>query len=304
MEIVLPDFYKVNLLVVGDVMLDRYWYGSLSNISLENSIPIVKKIFIQEYPGGAANVAFHAGLLGCSVHLIGFTGFDDESCILNKQLSKKSVICDFIKIPMYSTIIKLRILSDNKEIVRVDFEKKFTDVNMHFKLLDHMKLEISKAGALILSDYDKGTLKNIEKMISLGNKYNIPVLIDPKGLDFSRYRGATLLTPNVLEFEKIVGPCKNETELVNAGMKLIHDFDLSALLITRSKEGMSLLQVGKTPLHIPARTKRVCDVTGAGDVVISVLGASLASGNSLEESCFLSSMVVGEVIKKNRIFST
>jgi D-beta-D-heptose 7-phosphate kinase/D-beta-D-heptose 1-phosphate adenosyltransferase len=161
-----------------------------------------------------------------------------------------------------------------------------------------MRDSLAAAGALVLSDYAKGALSSVQTMITLAREAGVPVLIDPKGTDFARYRGATLLTPNLSEFEAVVGKCKNEEEIVARGTQLIADFDLSALLVTRSENGMTLLQPGKAPLHLPTQAQEVYDVTGAGDTVIGVLAAALAAGDSLEEACFLANAAAGVVVGK------
>ena len=197
----------------------------------------------------------------------------------------------------HPTITKLRVLSRNQQLIRLDFEEGFDGVDLN-PMLEKIEQALPKTGALVLSDYAKGALKDVQPMIQLAKKSGVPVLIDPKGSDFERYRGATLLTPNLSEFEAVVGRCKDEAEIVERGMKLVSDFELSALLVTRSEHGMTLLQPGKEPLHLPTQAQEVYDVTGAGDTVIGVLAAALAAGNSLEESCFLANAAAGVVVGK------
>ncbi|MFZ4833594.1 bifunctional D-glycero-beta-D-manno-heptose-7-phosphate kinase/D-glycero-beta-D-manno-heptose 1-phosphate adenylyltransferase HldE [Rouxiella sp. Mn2063] len=297
MKVTLPDFRRAGVLVVGDVMLDRYWYGATNRISPEAPVPVVKVNTIEERPGGAANVAMNIASLGASSQLIGLTGADDAAIALGKSLSDVKVNCDFLAIPTHPTITKLRVLSRNQQLLRLDFEEGFEGVDLQ-PMLEKIKKALPNTGALVLSDYAKGALSNVSAMIALAKEAGVPVLIDPKGANFEPYRGATLLTPNLSEFEAVVGTCKNEAELVEKGMKLIADFDLSALLVTRSEQGMTLLQPGKEPLHMPTQAQEVYDVTGAGDTVIGVLATVLAAGHSLEEACFLANAAAGVVVGK------
>lgn len=286
-----------NVLVVGDTMLDRYWYGTTSRISPESPVPIVKVDAIEERPGGAANVAMNIAALGAGSHLVGITGIDDAARTLCALLSKVSVNYDFIEIATHPTITKLRVLSRNQQLIRLDFEKGFDKVDS-LLMLERIQLALPKCSILVLSDYAKGALASARKIITLARTAGIPVLVDPKGTDFNRYYGATILTPNLSEFELIAGPCKNEDELVVRGMKIISNYDLSALLITRSEQGITLLQAGKEPLHLPTNTQEVYDVTGAGDTIIGVLAASLAAGNNLYEACFIANVAAGIVVGK------
>ncbi len=297
MKLTLPEFHRAGVLVVGDVMLDRYWYGPTSRISPEAPVPVVKVNTIEERPGGAANVAMNIASLGAHSRLIGLTGADDAARALSERLGEVNVTCDFLAVPTHPTITKLRILSRNQQLIRLDFEEGFENIDLQ-PMLEKIKLALPHTGALVLSDYAKGALKDIEQMIALANAAGVPVLIDPKGSDFERYRGATLLTPNLSEFEAVVGPCKNEEVLVEKGMALIERFEFSALLVTRSEQGMTLLQPGKPPLHLPTQAQEVFDVTGAGDTVIGVLATVLAAGNSLEDACFLANAAAGVVVAK------
>ena len=297
MKVTLPDFRRAGVLVVGDVMLDRYWYGPTSRISPEAPVPVVKVETIEERPGGAANVAMNIASLGANSRLVGLTGIDDAARALSAKLNEVNVRCDFVSVPTHPTITKLRVLSRNQQLIRLDFEEGFSNVDSQ-PMLERIQQALPQIGALVLSDYAKGALSQVQSMIQLARAAKVPVLIDPKGSDFERYRGATLLTPNLSEFEAVVGHCKDEAELVERGMKLVADFELSALLVTRSEHGMTLLQLGVPPLHLPTQAQEVFDVTGAGDTVIGVLAAALAAGNTLEESCFLANAAAGVVVGK------
>ena len=291
MKVTLPEFERAGVMVVGDVMLDRYWYGPTSRISPEAPVPVVKVNTIEERPGGAANVAMNIASLGANARLVGLTGIDDAARALSKSLADVNVKCDFVSVPTHPTITKLRVLSRNQQLIRLDFEEGFEGVDPQ-PLHERINQALSSIGALVLSDYAKGALASVQQMIQLARKAGVPVLIDPKGTDFERYRGATLLTPNLSEFEAVVGKCKTEEEIVERGMKLIADYELSALLVTRSEQGMSLLQPGKAPLHMPTQAQEVYDVTGAGDTVIGVLAATL------EEACFFANAAAGVVVGK------
>lgn len=293
----LSNFLKSDVLVVGDIILDRYWHGCTNRISPESPVPIVEIDKIINRPGGAANVAMNIASVGGRSRLIGFIGEDESAQILQKQLIKSKVLWNPISIHTHPTIMKLRIVSRNQQLIRLDFEKKFDDVNSR-KLIDTVKSYLFKHNVLVLSDYLKGALNNIEEIITLAKKANVPIIVDPKGVKFSRYKGATILTPNKTEFEMVAGFCRNETILINRAKEMLIDYDLQALLITRSEQGMTLFRRNKTPLYFSAKAKEVYDVTGAGDTVIGILSAALSSGLNLEQSCFIANAAAGLVTKK------
>ncbi|HHE6470475.1 TPA: bifunctional D-glycero-beta-D-manno-heptose-7-phosphate kinase/D-glycero-beta-D-manno-heptose 1-phosphate adenylyltransferase HldE [Providencia rettgeri] len=297
MKVTLPDYKQAGVLVVGDVMLDRYWHGPANRISPEAPVPVVKVTMVEERPGGAANVAMNIASLGANSRLVGLTGIDDAAKALTENLNAVQVRCDFVAIPTHPTITKLRVLSRNQQLIRLDFEEGFDNVDVA-PVLERIEQALPHIGALVLSDYAKGALTHVEKMIALANEANVPVLIDPKGNNFERYRGATLLTPNMSEFEAIVGPCKNNQDVEEKGIKLLQSLELKALLITRSEQGMSLIRRDEAPLHLPTQAQEVFDVTGAGDTVIGVLAASIASGRPLHEACALANAAAGVVVGK------
>ncbi|EKT58170.1 bifunctional D-glycero-beta-D-manno-heptose-7-phosphate kinase/D-glycero-beta-D-manno-heptose 1-phosphate adenylyltransferase HldE [Providencia burhodogranariea] len=297
MKVTLPDYKQAGVLVVGDVMLDRYWHGQANRISPEAPVPVVKVNVVEERPGGAANVAMNIASLGANSRLVGLTGIDDAAKVLAETLNAVKVRCDFVAIPTHPTITKLRVLSRNQQLIRLDFEEGFENVDVQ-PMLERIEQALPHIGALVLSDYAKGALSQVQKMITLANKAGVPVLIDPKGSDFERYRGATLLTPNMSEFEAIVGRCRDNQDVEEKGMKLLESLDLTALLITRSEQGMSLIRRNEAPLHLPTEAQEVYDVTGAGDTVIGVLAASIASGRPLHEACALANAAAGVVVGK------
>ncbi|WP_017005748.1 D-glycero-beta-D-manno-heptose-7-phosphate kinase, partial [Enterovibrio norvegicus] len=279
MKLTLPDYQQADVLVVGDVMLDRYWYGPTGRISPEAPVPVVKINQTEERPGGAANVAMNIAALGGKARLIGLVGQDEQAQVLNDTLSSLKVDCHFVGLAEYPTITKLRVMSRNQQLIRLDFEESFHNVDVQ-PILDRIEAALPQTKAMILSDYAKGALQNVQPMIQLARKAGIPTLVDPKGADFERYRGATLLTPNMSEFETVVGACLSEGDIIEKGLALIRQFEFDALLVTRSEHGMMLLQEGHEPLSLPTLAKEVYDVTGAGDTVISVLASSLAAGKS------------------------
>ncbi|GHY66795.1 sugar kinase, pfkB family [Vibrio cholerae] len=297
MKPVLPDYSKAGVLIVGDVMLDRYWYGPTGRISPEAPVPVVKVEQSEERPGGAANVAMNIASLGGHAHIIGLTGQDEPANVLANKLTSLKVHCDFVALPDYPTITKLRVLSRGQQLIRLDFEDKFENTDAQL-ILSRMESALPKVRAVILSDYAKGALEHVQQFIQKAKAAGVPVFIDPKGSDFERYRGASLLTPNMSEFEAVVGKVKSEQELVEKGFALIEKFDLGALLVTRSEHGMTLLRRGLEPFHLPTQAKEVYDVTGAGDTVISVLAASVAAGKPLDEACALANAAAGVVVGK------
>jgi len=297
MKLELPDFATAHVLVVGDLMLDRYWHGDTSRISPEAPVPVVRVGEAEERAGGSGNVALNIAALGAHATVIGLTGQDEASDALKNLLHKQGVECDFEQVADSATITKLRVLSRHQQLIRLDFEDGFNTYHGE-GLLQRYQQQLTTAGAVILSDYGKGTLREIQGFIQAARAKNIPVLIDPKGNDFDRYRGATLITPNMSEFEAVVGPCHGEEEIETKGMALIQRLELAALLVTRSEHGMTLLQKDRAALHLPTQAREVYDVTGAGDTVISVLTAALAAGKSLAEATALSNLAAGIVVSK------
>ncbi|MFT6987353.1 MAG: D-beta-D-heptose 7-phosphate kinase/D-beta-D-heptose 1-phosphate adenosyltransferase [Psychromonas sp.] len=298
MKITLPEYENAHVLVVGDVMLDRYWHGPTVRISPEAPVPIVKVEEIEERPGGAANVALNVAALGGKATLIGLVGDDEPARALVKGLQSVHVTTDFVTLSDFPTITKLRVLSRHQQMLRLDFEEAFHDVDSA-PILQKMQASLAQQmSVVILSDYNKGSLADVQAMIQLAKKAGASVLVDPKGSDFEKYRGATLLTPNLSEFEAVVGHCKNEQELVERGLALIKKFDFQALLVTRSENGMTLIRAGQDAFHLPTQAQEVYDVTGAGDTVISVLASSLAAGSSFEHACTLANAAAGVVVGK------
>jgi len=297
MKLEMPPFQQAKLLVIGDVMLDRYLHGAASRISPEAPVPVVQVGSQEDRPGGAGNVALNIAALGSAATLIGVVGKDDNAQDLESRLTAAGVYCEFLKSEDKPTITKLRVISQHQQLIRLDFEEKFDEKDV----ADLQSLATSllpSAQVLVLSDYAKGALQDVAALIELARKQNIPIIVDPKGTDFKKYRGSTLITPNFSEFEAVVGTCANEEELVKKGLKLMSDLELQAILITRGEHGMTLLLPDSEELHLPARAREVFDVTGAGDTVISVLASALAAGDSLADATGIANLAAGLVVGK------
>ena len=297
MKLEMPAFQEARLLVIGDVMLDRYWHGAASRVSPEAPVPVVRVGNREDRPGGAGNVALNIAALGSATRLIGIVGEDETGSELYSRLSAAGVYCDFIKLDDKPTVTKLRVISQHQQLIRLDFEQPFEPADIN-GLFEKAKALIDDTQVLVLSDYDKGALQEIQQLIELGRSRGIPIIVDPKGSNFEKYRGATLITPNLTEFEEVVGLCQNEEELVNKGLKLVSDLDLEAMLITRGEHGMTLIRPDSPELHLPARAQEVFDVTGAGDTVIGVLAAAMAAGNNLADATALANLSAGLVVGK------
>ena len=293
----LPDFTSARILVVGDLMLDQYWHGSTSRISPEAPVPVVHVKENEQRAGGAGNVALNIAALGAKTSLLGFSGMDEVADALTRILENAGVRCFLQRIEEYPTITKLRVMSRHQQLIRLDFEGGFHAVNPDI-LLQQFLQEMQQADIIVLSDYGKGTLSSVEKFIGLAKSLNKTVLIDPKGSDFDRYAHASLITPNLNEFEAVVGPCKDQQQIVDKGMLLLERLNLKALLVTRGEHGMSLMGRGEDPLHLPTHAREVFDVTGAGDTVISVLAAALAAKKSYAEATTLANVGAGIVVGK------
>lgn len=297
MNLSLPAFESAHILVIGDVMLDRYWYGSTARISPEAPVPVVHVEEQEERPGGAGNVALNISALGSQVTLLGVTGADEAADTVRLLLTEKGVQCFFTRLIGVPTVTKLRVLSRNQQLIRLDFEKDFTTLDTQATHA-HMKAYLNEVDVVVLSDYGKGTLADPATLIRSARAANKPILVDPKGRDFTKYQGATLLTPNLAEFEAVVGACPTQTSLVERGETLRERLGLKALLVTQSKQGMTLLRQGCPPLHLPAHAREVFDVTGAGDTVIAVLATVLALTQDLVKATTLANLAAGLVVTK------
>ncbi len=284
------------MLVVGDVMLDRYWFGEVNRISPEAPVPIVRIDHREERLGGAANVARNSAALGIHTALLGVVGQDEAGDIVEKLLLESKIDSFLNRDQQISTIIKLRVIGRQQQLLRVDFEEAPSDNVLRDKLTQFHNL-LPKHDVIILSDYAKGSLVNVRDMIASGTAQNKIILVDPKGSDFARYTGASILTPNRSELRQVIGDWKSESELTEKAQNLRKQLKLQALLVTRSEEGMSLYTDDLTH-HVPTMAREVFDVSGAGDTVIATLGAMLASGRPLLESVEIANRAAGIVVGK------
>lgn len=294
--ITVPNFENTRLLVVGDVMLDRYWFGDVKRISPEAPVPIVRIQKKDERLGGAANVARNAAALGAKVGLMGVVGEDDPAQIISSLLADLNVNNHLSVDKNIDTIVKLRVIGQQQQLLRIDFEEAPTDNCLATKLVQFNE-HIADYDVVIFSDYNKGALINVEQMIAAARQLGKRVLVDPKGDDFARYKGASVLTPNRQELIQVVGSWKSEEELTQKAQNLRESLDLEALLLTRSEEGMSLYQKNEVT-HIPTIARDVFDVSGAGDTVITTLGVMLGAGASLIDAVKMANRAGGIVVGK------
>jgi rfaE bifunctional protein kinase chain/domain len=289
---------KARLLVVGDAMLDRYWYGEVDRISPEAPVPIVRIDTKKEdeRPGGAANVACNAAALGAQVTLLSVVGVDEPGARLENLLKRNRVRALLHHDRSIMTTVKLRVVARHQQLVRVDFETSPSHEVLASKLADFEK-KLSACDVVILSDYGKGGLKHIARMIALANRAGKVVLVDPKGNDYEQYRNATLLTPNRAEFQQVMGVWKSDKEFAAKARQLMRKLNLKALLVTRGEEGMTLFSNGGM-LKVQAQAREVFDVSGAGDTVIAALGVMLASGADLPDAVRIANRAAGIVVGK------
>lgn len=293
----LPSFGKARVLVVGDVMLDRYWFGDVHRISPEAPVPVLKVSRVEERPGGAANVARNIASLGAHCTLLSVVGADEAGDCLLKLLTEQGGVDALLhRDEGFSTIVKLRAIARQQQLLRIDFETPPSHEVLQAKLIE-FKGKLPDCDVVILSDYGKGGLAHIAEMIQLARAAGKPVLVDPKGDDYARYQGATLLTPNRSEFHDVAGSWGSEAELNAKAEKLRTELHLDALLVTRSEEGMSLFRAGSV-LHEPTQAREVFDVSGAGDTVIATLAVMLASGAELGEAVRIANRAAGIVVGK------
>ncbi len=287
---------RARVLVVGDVMLDRYWFGDVSRISPEAPVPVALVSRVEERAGGAANVARNAASLGCGVTLLSVIGNDEGGRALERLMLESGVKSELLRDPTISTIIKLRVIAKQQQLLRIDFEAPPSHEILAAKLDDY-RAALPSHDLIILSDYGKGGLAHVQQMIEWARLAGKPVLVDPKGENYSRYQGATLLTPNRYEFRQVAGSWGSESELAEKAQRLRRDLSLQALLITRSEEGMSLYRDGPA-FHQATLAREVFDVSGAGDTVIATLGVMLASGVDMSEAVSWSNKAAGIVVGK------
>lgn len=296
MSLPLPDTSRARVLVVGDVMLDRYWFGEVSRISPEAPVPVVKIERHEERLGGAANVARNVAALGACACLLSVVGTDEAGKRLEELLAAEQIDASLHEDAQLSTTVKLRVIGRQQQLLRIDFETWPTHEVLRSKLVE-FEARLADCNVVVLSDYGKGGLTHITDMIRLARAAGKPVLVDPKGDDYARYAGATLLTPNRSELREVVGRWSNDEDLSGKAQQLRHELGLEALLLTRSEEGMSLFQADGVR-HEPAIAREVFDVSGAGDTVIATLAVMLGSGLSLTQAMPLANRAAGIVVGK------
>jgi len=297
MKLTIPNFSQGRVLVAGDLMLDRYWSGPTSRISPEAPVPVTKVESNYHRAGGAGNVALNIAALGGQVELLGYVGNDEPARLLQQSLEESAIQCHFKTIENIPTVTKLRIMSRNQQLMRLDFEAGFHHIDSD-ALIEQYRQQLEKVNVVVLSDYGKGTLQSVETLIAVANEMAIPVLVDPKGSDFAKYKQATLMTPNQGEFEAVVGHCENDEVLFQKGELLRKELQLDALLVTRSEKGMVLFSEQQPPIVLPTRAKEVFDVTGAGDTVIGTMATAIAAKASYADAMQLANLAAGVVVGK------
>lgn len=284
-------------MVVGDIMLDSYLHGAATRISPEAPVPVVKVDYQEVRVGGAGNVALNVTGLGARCTLLGLVGDDSDADRIETMLYQHGVSCGLQRVRGSRTITKQRILSRHQQLIRLDFEDHFANCD-EAALQDSFEALLPAVDVVVLSDYAKGALRRAQAFIAAARARGLPVVVDPKGTDFERYRGANVITPNLGEFQAVVGPCATETEIIERGSALRDRLGLDALLITRSEKGMTLLCRDGEPLQLPTRAQEVFDVTGAGDTVVATLAVALATDCPMLEAVSLSNVAAGVVVAK------
>lgn len=297
MKVSPKQFANIKTLVVGDVMLDRYWFGSVDRISPEAPVPVLAVKSEESRAGGAANVAHNLLALGAQSNLLSVVGDDDAGrqikSIIDGYGAKTTLIVD----RSIKTIVKLRMVAQNQQLLRADFEEKPSE-EVLAQCLEDYSSAVNDCDVVILSDYGKGGLTHVTDMIELAKSVNKPVIIDPKGSDYSRYKGATLITPNMKEFEAVAGRCESEEDFSAKAHALRSELELEYLLVTRSEKGMSLFSRDGTQINSPATALEVYDVSGAGDTVISLMALATVADFSNDDTLTLANTVAGIVVGK------
>lgn len=284
------------ILVIGDLMLDRYWFGEVERISPEAPVPVVHINKKENRLGGAANVARNITALGAQATLMGVVGNDEAAKQMRSLCADANINAHLITDGSIDTTLKMRVLGRQQQLIRIDFEYPIND-QVIMQLDSRFKTLIQGHDVLVLSDYNKGVLKNVGAMIAYARTLTIPILVDPKGNDYMRYMGASLVTPNRLEMSQAVGSWESEEELNVKAEKLRQALKLEALLITRSEQGMTLF-VDNARFHVDAQAQEVYDVSGAGDTVLATLSVAIAAGMSWQEAMVLANKAGGIVVGK------
>ena len=293
---VLPDMRHGNITVIGDVMLDRFWSGASRRVSPEAPVPVVNVSGQEDRAGGAGNVAVNLAELGVTVSLVGLCGDDEHARALRSCVESAGVRWNVMPCKA-DTIVKLRVLSRNQQLLRMDFEQTLAPYANDL-FLRYAQQHLADADLVILSDYAKGTLELVQPLLAYCREAGKRTLVDPKGTDFERYRGATLMTPNLSELEAVVGPCDTDEALVEKAGNLRASLELDAILVTRSEAGMTLIERDGPAQHLTASAQEVFDVTGAGDTVIAVMAGGLSAGLSMADAARYANHAAGVVVAK------
>ena len=302
MKLKIPSFRDTSVLVIGDVMLDRYWYGRAGRVSQEAPVPVVDIETSEDRPGGAANVALNLAALGIDVTLIGVVGDDEPARILRQKLTAANIRFEFVTVRDWPTILKIRVVSRRQQMLRMDFEKAL-EADVQVLLERAFRTHVATANIVVVEDYDKGTLARPQRFIDIAHEHGKRVVVDPKFKSFDAYRGADVIKPNNAEFShalgRAAGTWTDYRELVAKATELANHFDLGALVVTRGEHGMSVVERDGSHHHVPGRAVDVFDETGAGDTVAAALAAGLAAGCSVHESAMLANLAAGLVVAKS-----
>jgi D-beta-D-heptose 7-phosphate kinase/D-beta-D-heptose 1-phosphate adenosyltransferase len=291
-----PEFGAARIIVIGDVMLDRYWSGQATRISPEAPVPVVKVKTVEDRIGGAGNVALNIAKLGGKVILLGVVGDDAEGEMLKFMLEAEGVACDFVVEKSLRSICKLRVMAQHQQLIRLDFEE--TPIKFDRDVLkDALLRHLPGNDVVVFSDYGKGTLVDVSSHIIAAKQAGVKALVDPKGVDYQRYAQADVITPNLSELQAVVGACDNEQQLIEKGRAILVRYEIPALLLTRGEAGMTLIQDDQVH-SLPAQAKDVFDVTGAGDTVIAVMALGVSLDMPLSESMYMANVAGGIVVGK------
>ncbi len=293
----LPSLQAVHVVVVGDVILDRYWFGNARRVSQEAPVPVVDVDHVEDRPGGAANVALNVVSMGARCTLIGIIGADEAGRSLTATLEAAGVECDLVGLEDWPTIIKLRIVSQKQQLLRTDFESPVLE-NLQARIVERVGAQLSRASSLLLQDYDKGSLADPAALITIASGARVPVVVDPKHKPFSAYRGASLLKPNTAELERAVGPWRDDDELLEKAQAVAVEHQIGALVVTRGGRGMTVVLADGTHQHIPARGVDVFDVTGAGDTSAAALAITQSLGWDPLACALVANVASGIVVGK------
>jgi rfaE bifunctional protein kinase chain/domain len=294
--IAISSFHGARVLIVGDVMLDRYWFGEVTRISPEAPVPVVRVVRTEDRPGGATNVARNVAALGARATVLSVTGNDDGCVALERLMQEAGVVCRLFRDETIRTTVKIRVIGVQQQLLRVDFEEE-PDHEILLAKLDEYRAALADHDVVILSDYGKGGLRHVARMIEMARAAGKPVFIDPKGDDYSKYVGATMITPNRAELVRVVGRWKDEEDLAVRAESLRRELGLDHLLLTRSEEGMTLFSDGGR-VDVKANAREVFDVSGAGDTVIAVLATAVSSGMAMVDAVRLANAAGGIVVGK------